>query len=107
MLNVLKVMADNKLDAIVYKSIEHQASPLMDGLNGIATNRGVPSLNTYLIFVPAITVPAGFTTDNLPVGITFQGRPYSDGLMIKLAYGYEQSTRHRKPPSSAPALPEQ
>ena len=61
-------------------------------------------MSTFLAFVPTITVPAGFTTDNLPAGITFQGRPYSDGTLIKFAYAYEQATHHRKPPSSVPDL---
>jgi hypothetical protein len=39
-----------------------------------------------------MTVPSGFTTDNLPVGITFFGRPYSEPTLIKLAYAYEQAT---------------
>jgi amidase len=60
--------------------------------------RGVPTLNTFLIYVPAITVPSGFTRDNLPTGITFQGRPYADAEIIKLAYAYEQATHHRKAP---------
>jgi len=51
-----------------------------------------------------ITVPAGFTTDNLPVGITFFGRPYSEPTLIKLAYGYEQATHHRVPPKTTPPL---
>jgi Asp-tRNA(Asn)/Glu-tRNA(Gln) amidotransferase A subunit family amidase len=102
MFNVLKVMADNRLDAIVYKSIEHQPQLLSRGPD--APNPGVPTMSTFLAFVPTITVPAGFTSDNLPAGITFQGRPYSDGTLIKLAYAYEQATHHRKPPSSVPGL---
>lgn len=102
MFNVLKVMADNRLDAIVYNSIENQ--PVLLSKGPFAPNPGVPTLSTFLAFVPTITVPAGFTTDNLPAGITFQGRPYSDGTLIKLAYGYEQATHHRKPPASVPAL---
>jgi Asp-tRNA(Asn)/Glu-tRNA(Gln) amidotransferase A subunit family amidase len=54
--------------------------------------------------VPIVAVPAGFTTDNLPVGITFMGWPYEDGAMLKLAYAYEQATHHRRPPSTTPAL---
>jgi amidase len=61
-------------------------------------------INTFLIFVPSIVVPAGYTRDNLPAGITFLGRPYEDGKMIKLAYAYEQATRHRRPPASTTAL---
>ncbi len=99
--NVLKVMADNKLDAIVHKSIEHQPTLISDGVNPPYVNhRGAPHLNTFLVFVPTITVPAGFTRDSLPAGISFLGRPYDDGKMIKLAYAYEQATQHRRPPPS-------
>ena len=102
MISLSKVMADNKLDAIVYKSMEHQPTLIKDGTR--VNTKGAPYLNTFLVFVPAITVPAGFTTDNLPTGITFMGRPYEDGTMIKLAYGYEQATRHRKLPKTTPPL---
>jgi len=102
MFNVLKVMADNRIDAIVYKSIELQPQLLSRGPD--APNPGVPTMSTFLAFVPTITVPAGFTSDGLPAGITFQGRQYSDGTLIKLAYAYEQATHHRKPPSSVPDL---
>ena len=106
MTNVLKLMADNKLDAIVHKSVEHQPTLIKDGVNPPFVNtKGVPHLNTFLVFVPAIAVPAGFTVDNLPAGITFMGRPYEEGTILKLAYAYEQATHHRKPPQSAPALP--
>src|SRR2546425_2980330 len=106
MTNFMKVLADNKLDAIVYKSVEHQPTLIKDGVNPPFVNtKGVPHLNTFLVFVPAIAVPAGFTADNLPAGITFMGRPYDEGTILKLAYGYEQATHHRKPPQSTPALP--
>jgi Asp-tRNA(Asn)/Glu-tRNA(Gln) amidotransferase A subunit family amidase len=101
MINVLKVMADNRLDAIVHKSIEHQPTLISDGINPPHVNhRGAPHLNTFLLYVPTIVVPAGFTRDNLPAGISFLGRPYDDGRMIKLAYSYEQATHHRRPPAS-------
>jgi Asp-tRNA(Asn)/Glu-tRNA(Gln) amidotransferase A subunit family amidase len=103
--NLLKVMADNKLHAILHKAVEHQPTLISEGINPPYVNqKGVPHLNTFLVFVPSIVVPAGFTRDNLPAGITFLGRPYDDGNMIKLAYAYEQATHHRKPPSSTPTL---
>jgi Asp-tRNA(Asn)/Glu-tRNA(Gln) amidotransferase A subunit family amidase len=106
MMKFLKVMADHKLDAIVYKSIEHQPTLIKDGMNPPYVNtKGAPHLNTFLVFVPVIAVPAGFTSDNLPSGITFMGRPYDEGTLIKLAYAYEQATHHRRPPSTTPALP--
>lgn len=105
MTNILKVMADNRLDAIVHKAVEHQPTLIKDGVNPpFVDQKGAPHLNTYLVYVPSIVVPAGFTRDNLPAGITFFGRPYDDGAVIKLAYAYEQATRHRKPPPTTTPL---
>lgn len=105
MVAVMKVMADERLDAIVHKTVEHQPTLIKDGVNPpYVSQKGVPALNTFLVFVPVISVPAGFTTDNLPVGITIMGRPYEDGTVIRLAYAYEQGTHHRRPPETTPKL---
>jgi len=105
MTNIMKVMADNRLDAIVHKTVEHQPTMIKDGINPpYVSQKGVPSLNTFLVFASSMTVPSGFTRDNLPVGITFFGRPYNESVLIKLAYAYEQATHHRVPPKSTPAL---
>ena len=105
MIHFLKVMADHELHAIVHKGVEHQATLITDGVNPpYVDQKGAPHLNTFLTFVPTIVVPAGFTRDNLPAGIAFLGRPYDDGNMIKLAYAYEQATRHRRPPASTTPL---
>ncbi|HXG51734.1 MAG TPA: amidase family protein [candidate division Zixibacteria bacterium] len=99
--SLLKAMADHRLDAIVHKAVEHQPTLIRDGVNPpFVDQKGAPHLNTFLVFVPSVVVPAGFTSDRLPAGITFLGRPYDDGRMIRLAYSYEQATRHRRPPAS-------
>jgi amidase len=106
LINILKVMADNRLDAIIHKSVEHQPTLIHDGMNPpYPSNKGVPVLNTFLVYVPSITVPSGFTADQLPVGITFLGRPYSEPSILRLAYSYEQATHHRVPPKTTPPLP--
>ena len=103
--NLLQVMADHRLDAIVHKSVEHQPTLIRDGVRPPFVNmRGVPHINTFLVFVSSVAVPAGFTRDGLPAGVTFLGRPYDDGRMIRFAYAYEQATGHRRPPAAAPAL---
>ena len=103
--NLLRVMADHNLDAIVHKAVEHQPTLIKDGINPpFVDQKGAPHINTFLVFVPSIVVPAGFTRDHLPSGITFLGRPYDDGKMIKFAYAYEQATHHRRPPASTTPL---
>jgi amidase len=103
MTNMLKVMADHRLDAIVHKAVEHQPTRIEDGVNPPYTDqKGAPHINTFLACVPSVVVPAGFTADKLPAGITFLGRPYADAAMIKFAYAYEQATHHRQPPPTTP-----
>lgn len=50
---------------------------------------------------PDITVPAGFIF-GLPVGISFFGRAWSEPTLFKIAYGFEQMTKARKPPQYLP-----
>jgi amidase len=103
MTNMLKVMADHRLDAIVHKAVEHQPTLIEHGIKApFVDQKGAPHINTFLMFVPSIVVPAGFTRDNLPVGITFLGRPFDDAAMLQLAYSYEQSTGHRRSPTTTP-----
>jgi amidase len=105
MIDIMKVMADNKLDAIVHKSVEHTPTLIKDGINPPYVNqKGAPHLNTYLIYAASIAVPAGFTTQGLPIGITFFGPSFSEPTLLKLAYSYEQATHHRIPPKTTPPL---
>ena len=99
-------MADHRLDAIVFKTVEHQPPLIKDGINPpyVRGTTFISSLNTFLIYAAAMTVPSGFTTDNLPVGLTFFGRPYSEPTLLRLAYAYEQATHHRQPPRTTPPL---
>ena len=103
MINMLKVMADHRLDAIVHKAVEHHPTLIKDGLKPpYVDQKGAPHINTFLMFVPSIVVPAGFTRDDLPAGITFLGRPCDDARMIQLAYAYEQASNHRRPLTTVP-----
>jgi amidase len=101
MTNLLKMMADHRLDAIVHKAVEHQPTLIEHGIKPpFVDQKGAPHINTFLMFVPSVVVPAGFTRDNLPAGITFLGRPFEDAKMIQLAYSYERATLHRRPPAT-------
>jgi aspartyl-tRNA(Asn)/glutamyl-tRNA(Gln) amidotransferase subunit A len=45
---------------------------------------------------PAITVPCGFSSDGLPIGLQLASRPFEEGLVLKAAYAYEQATEWHK-----------
>lgn len=101
--NVLKAMADHELDALVYATFDHpptgiaedvEANPRPQDNYGLGDNRLLSPLTGF----PAVTVPAGFTPDGLPVGIEFMGRAFTEAMLLKLAYAYEQGTKHRRPP---------
>ena len=95
---ILKAMADARLDALAYPTIRRKAN---------VVGQVQPGTNCHLSAnsgLPAIVVPGGFTPDGLPVGLELLGRAWSEPQLIKLAYAYEQATRHRRPPASTPAL---
>jgi hypothetical protein len=91
-------MTSNKLDALVYPTIRVKPSFIGEGQFGsvcwIAAHSGFP----------AITLPAGFTEDGLPVGLELLARPFEEGRLLGLAYAYEQMTETRRPPPRAPSL---
>ena len=99
---VVKTMDRLKLDAFVYPTWSNPPRLIGDLNTPAGDNSQVFSPTTGF---PAINVPMGYSRGGtLPVGITFYGRAWSEAQLIKLAYAYEQSTRHRRPPLSTPPL---
>jgi amidase len=54
--------------------------------------------------LPSIAMPAGFTSDGLPVSLELLGRAFSDVKLVQLAYAFEQVAPRRRAPSTTPAL---
>jgi amidase len=99
-LGIDAVMTQHRLDALVAPT---GGTPwLTDHVNGDSFGSGgaAPSSVAAVAGYPHITVPAGYFR-GLPVGISFIGRAWSEPTLIKLAYAYEQATKHRKPPTFA------
>ncbi len=98
-----KVVAEHRLDAFVYPSwsIPPRLIGDLNTPDGLNSGR-LASPAAY----PSITVPMGYVHRSLPVGLEFLGLPWSDAALIKLAYSYEQATKHRRPPITVPPLAE-
>ncbi len=94
-----KLLKENKLDVLMAPT----GSPAWktDLINGDHFMGGSSSLATISGY-PAITVPMGFI-DELPVGVSFFSKAWSEPLLIEIAYAYEQSTKHRKSPKFIPS----
>ena len=94
------VMNEHRLDALVMPT----TSPAwaIDHVNG-DHHLGGSAQPAALAGYPAITVPAGYTFE-LPIGITFMGRAYSEPTLIKLAYAFEQATHARHAPRYLPTI---
>ena len=96
-----QTMDRHELDAIV--SLTNSPPWTTDLVNGdhFLTASSTPSaVSGY----PNITVPAGFSFGELPVGIDFIGRRWSEPTLLKLAYGFEQGTKARHAPRFLPTL---
>ncbi len=102
------VMASNKLDAMVYPTSGGK-TPLIAGTlerNGRpgAGNGGGTNIANFTGY-PDLIVPAGFTGDALPVGISFVAGAFSEGKLISYGYSFEQVTHARHRPIHTPPLP--
>lgn len=89
-----KMMNSNRLDALIAPTAAPAwKTDLVNGDRNVEESASLAAIAGY----PSITVPMGFI-GNLPVGISFFGRAWSEPVLIEIAYGYEQVTRHRKAP---------
>jgi amidase len=94
------VMDANKLDAIVAPSGGVAwLTDLVGGDCGVFESSSLAAVAGY----PNITVPAGYV-QGLPAGISFFGRAFSEPVLIRIAYAFEQATKARKPPALLPTL---
>ena len=88
------VMEKHNLDAIIAQT--NGPAWTIDWVNGDHFSGGSSS-PAAISGYPNITVPMGYV-HGLPVGISFFGKAWSEPTLIKIAYAYEQATKHRKAP---------
>lgn len=97
---VLRVMAEQKLDALLYPT-SLRRPPVIGTEDLVLVNSCQFSATADL---PAIAIPAGFTADGSPIGIELLGGERSEQALVRLAYDWEQVTKPRKAPFSTPPL---
>jgi len=96
------VLASNQLDAIVYPT--QSMKPVRIDATGSSAAPDAQNIANLTGF-PDLIVPAGFSDDRLPIGISFLGGAWSEPRLIALGYSFEQLTRARRRPVTTPALP--
>ncbi|HVW92601.1 MAG TPA: amidase family protein [Devosia sp.] len=77
--------------------------PRLNGDRGL-TQAGANTGFASALHWPAIAVPMGYTYEDLPSGMQIVGRPWTETLLLEIAYAYEQATHHRHAPASVPPL---
>jgi amidase len=93
-----KTMDEHRLDALVAPtSGPASLIDLVNGDYGPGGSSSFPAIAGY----PDVSVPCGFFR-GLPVGMSIFGRAWSEPVLLKIAYVYEQATKHRRPPRFLP-----
>jgi len=96
------VLQADQLDAIVYPTASRRpaqiSAPAEPPGGAASTGSNLANLSGF----PDLIVPAGFTTDDLPVGISFLGPAFSEQRLLAIGYSFEQATKARRLPVHTP-----
>ncbi|MEM7466600.1 MAG: amidase [Pseudomonadota bacterium] len=104
--NIINAMAEAKIETFVFPSTQI-AAPRHDELEAKEWTTLTFPTNTLIAaqsWLPAISIPAGFTTNGLPVGMEWVGLPYRETELLQFAYAFEQATCWRRSPVLTPEL---
>ena len=95
---IADLLAQRNITALAYPTIRRKPAPVGGAQAGSNCQL---SATTGL---PAISIPAGFTPDGLPVGLELLGPAFSEPTLLRIAYAYERVLNPRRPPASTPPL---
>lgn len=98
---VRRALREHELDALIYPTWDNPPRLIGDLTTPHGNNSAILSPPTGF---PAVTVPMGFVHGGLPVGLQIYGDAWSETTLIRIAYAYEQATRHRRPPPATPPI---
>jgi Asp-tRNA(Asn)/Glu-tRNA(Gln) amidotransferase A subunit family amidase len=99
-LAVLNVMSADRLDALTYPTTQVPPPTMAGRADWTTLTFPTNTLIASQTWLPAVTIPAGFTGDGAPVGLELTGRPYDEATLLRLGYAFEQATGHRRAPAS-------
>ena len=95
---ITKIMKDNNIDALIYPGAKQ--IPVK-----IGEIQGGPCASlSALSGLPSLTLPAGFTTSGLPVGMQLLGHSFSDERLVAIGYAIEQKLKIKRSPTVTPIL---
>jgi amidase len=97
----IAAMDELRIDALAFPTATYP--PKLNGDRN-TTPAGMLSGIASALHWPAAVVPMGYSYESLPSSLQLMGRPWSEPILIGIAYAYEQATRRRVPPSTVPPL---
>jgi Asp-tRNA(Asn)/Glu-tRNA(Gln) amidotransferase A subunit family amidase len=95
---MIAILDSLRLDALVYPTMRRKPAIVGELQQGTTCALSAQS------GLPALSAPAGFSEDGLPIGIELMGRPWADARLVALAYSFERAGSRRRAPSTTPPL---
>ncbi|MCC7123788.1 MAG: amidase [Acidobacteria bacterium] len=95
---VRAAMDEHRVEGLIYPTLRRRPVVVEE------PQRGTTCQLSATTGFPAMAMPAGFTTDGVPIGLEILGPAWSDARLVSLAYAYEQAVRPRRPAPTTPAL---
>src|SRR5207249_2569996 len=93
---IVQILDARHLDALIYPTMRRKAALVGE------PQRGSTCQLSAVTGLPALSMPAGFTPDSLPIGVELLGRPFGDDRLVAFAYDYAQAPRPPHPPRTTP-----
>src|SRR5579859_466696 len=101
-----------RVNALVLPTLPISAIPVEQAdqdiqIDGITENATTALLRLTMPFnlagLPAVSLPCGFTTDGLPIGLQLVGKPFEESMILRIAHAYQQLTDwHRRELNTKP-----